>query len=256
VIVIIDAHAHVFRQVHGHRTPRSAQEYLAQMDGSGVQGGVLVQPSFLGTDHSEIIEAHAFAPDRFRAVGVADESFTRDDMLRLHASGVRGLRFNFFKGSKVDLTAPAWRRVIELVEPQGWHLELNIPDPGWPQIMAQVAGLTIPMTIDHLGRPDPELRATGPGFRALMAAAAKQTIYAKTTAPFRITMRAQRECLAAWVGANGAHRVLWGSDAPWVDVKDPPAYADTLTWLDDAGLSAADKAAILGLNSRTLFGFP
>jgi predicted TIM-barrel fold metal-dependent hydrolase len=254
--VIVDAHAHVYRNPPGHHAPCPIEDYLAVLDRHSVYGALLVQPSFFGTDHSELVAALAAAPSRLRGVGVADQSFTREEMLRLHAAGVRGLRFNFFKGNAADLSTPAWRRVVEMIEPQGWHLELNVRDEGMEGVLASVAGFSIPLTVDHLGRPDAALRSRGPGFRALVAAARSQPIYMKLTAPFRVTLGAAHECLDAWLGEIGAHRVLWGSDSPWVDAKDQrPTYAQTLEWLEGRIASDADRRAVLGLNSRALFGF-
>jgi predicted TIM-barrel fold metal-dependent hydrolase len=254
--VIVDAHAHVYRKPPGHHTPYPIEDYLEELDRHSVGGALLVQPSFFGTDHSELIAAIAVAPSRLRGVGVADESFTREEMLRLHAAGVRGLRFNFFKGNAADLSTPAWRRIIEMIEPHGWHLELNVRDEGMPYVLETVAGLSIPLTVDHLGRPDPALKAGSPGFRALVTAARTQTIYVKLTAPFRITLAAAQDCLDAWLNDIGAHRVLWGSDSPWVDAKEQtPRYAQTLQWLEGRIASEDDRRAVLGLNSRALFGF-
>ncbi len=254
--MIIDAHAHVWSNSPGHHAPCPVEDYLAVLDRHAVHGALLVQPSFFGTDHSELVAAIAAAPSRLRGVGVADETFAHDEMMRLHAAGVRGLRFNFFKGNAADLSTPAWRRIIELIEPQGWHLELNARDEGMSRVLETVAGLSIPMTVDHLGRPDPELKARGPGFRALVAAARTQPIYLKLTAPFRVTLAAAQECLDSWLDAVGPHRVLWGSDSPWVDAKEQrPLYAETLSWLEGRIASEQDRRAVLGLNSRALFGF-
>jgi predicted TIM-barrel fold metal-dependent hydrolase len=215
-----------------------------------------VQPSFFGIDHSELIAAIAVAPTRLRGVGVVNPSFTRDEMMRLHDAGVRGIRLNFFKGSTEDLSSPAWRKVIAMIEAQGWSVELNARDERMAATLAQVRGLSIPITVDHFGRPDPALGPRSPGFRALLDAASRQAIYIKLTAPFRISMSAATQCLGAWLANVGSHRVLWGSDCPWVDMKDPPSYAQTLEWLDECVPSPGDRAAVLGLNARTLYGFP
>jgi hypothetical protein len=59
----IDTHAHVFerglplanarRYAPGYDAPLSA--YLAQLDAHGLSNGVLIQPSFLGTDNSYLL---------------------------------------------------------------------------------------------------------------------------------------------------------------------------------------------------------
>jgi predicted TIM-barrel fold metal-dependent hydrolase len=254
--LIIDSHAHVYRRPPGHHVPWPVERHLAVLDESGVTGSVIVQPSFFGTDHSELIAAIAAAPLRLRGVGVVDETFSLDEMKRLHAAGIRGIRLNFFKGSDADITSAAWREVIHMAQALGWNLELNARDEHMAVTLEQVRDLSIPITVDHFGRPDPTLGPRSPGFRALLEAGLRQTIYIKLTAPFRVSVGAAKECLASWLANVGPHRVLWGSDCPWVDMKSPPSYADTLAWLDECIPAPKDRAAVLGLNARALYDFP
>ena len=61
----IDTHAHVFRQGlaladtrrHTPDYDATLTQYLALLDAHGVARGVLVQPSFLGTDNSHLVAA-------------------------------------------------------------------------------------------------------------------------------------------------------------------------------------------------------
>ncbi len=66
----IDTHAHVFARglpmadVRRY-TPAydvTVEEYLARLDAHGMSHGVLVQPSFLGSDNSYLLQAIARAP--------------------------------------------------------------------------------------------------------------------------------------------------------------------------------------------------
>ena len=76
----VDAHAHVFEP--GLATVRDAryvpayaaplEQYLARLDEHGLERGVLVQPSFLGTDNSYLLAALAREPERLRGVIVVD----------------------------------------------------------------------------------------------------------------------------------------------------------------------------------------
>jgi len=61
----IDTHAHVFLKnlplVPGHRYTitydASLDQYLAMLDRHGMSNGVLIQPSFLGTDNRYLLSA-------------------------------------------------------------------------------------------------------------------------------------------------------------------------------------------------------
>ncbi|MCS0468087.1 hypothetical protein LV178_22070, partial [Burkholderia mallei] len=75
-ITAIDAHAHVFetglplagrrRYAPDYDAPLDA--YLAQLDAHRVSHGVLVQPSFLGSDCRYLLRALARQPRRLRGV--------------------------------------------------------------------------------------------------------------------------------------------------------------------------------------------
>src|SRR4051794_28182411 len=77
-ITAIDTHAHVFtrdlmlasdrRYAPGYDAPFA--DYLAMLDRNGVSHGVLVQPSFLGTDNTFLAKALLQAPDRLRGIAV------------------------------------------------------------------------------------------------------------------------------------------------------------------------------------------
>lgn len=81
----IDAHAHVFSKdlslASGRRySPdydATVQAYLANLSEHGLSHGVLVQPSFLGTDNRFLLDALAQAPDRLRGVAVVDTDISR-----------------------------------------------------------------------------------------------------------------------------------------------------------------------------------
>ena len=64
-------------------------------------------------------------PKRFRGVAIVDDSFTDADYDRLHAGGVRGVRFNFVKhlGGAPDMAV--FNRVIDRIKDRGWHVVLH-----------------------------------------------------------------------------------------------------------------------------------
>ena len=77
---LIDTHAHVFsHQASFIATARYTPSYtaspsdcLAHLDAHGFAHGVLVQPSFLGTDNHYMLAAIARYPDRFKGIAVVD----------------------------------------------------------------------------------------------------------------------------------------------------------------------------------------
>src|SRR3546814_20576571 len=84
----IDSHAHVFvpgLSVIAERryTPDYAaplDDYLALLDAQGLAHGVLVQPSFLGTDNRHLTAALPRAAGRCRGVAVVDHSIDANEL--------------------------------------------------------------------------------------------------------------------------------------------------------------------------------
>ena len=107
-----DAHCHVFGPAAkfpyapGRRyTPEDAPKEMlrALHDHLGVERSVIVQASCHGSDNAAMLDCIASDPKRYRGVAIVDDSFTDKDYERLHAGGVRGVRFNFVK-RLVDFT--------------------------------------------------------------------------------------------------------------------------------------------------------
>ncbi|MFH7428814.1 amidohydrolase family protein, partial [Pseudomonas syringae group genomosp. 7] len=55
----------------------TVQAYMANLHEHGLSHGVLLQPSFLGTDKRFMLDALAQAADRLRGVAVVDTDFCR-----------------------------------------------------------------------------------------------------------------------------------------------------------------------------------
>ncbi|MGC0239582.1 amidohydrolase family protein [Arthrobacter sp. SD76] len=84
----IDTHAHIFEPTLTTATgARYVPDYAATLDQyldvltvHGVDRGVLVQPSFLGSDNSYLLSALATAPDRLRGVVVVSSGEVRSEL--------------------------------------------------------------------------------------------------------------------------------------------------------------------------------
>ena len=98
----IDTHAHVFHRglklAPGRRYAPDYDAplplYLEQLDRNGMTNGVLVQPSFLGTDNSYLVESLKQASGRLRGIAVVDPAVSTDELRALDRAGVVGLRLN------------------------------------------------------------------------------------------------------------------------------------------------------------------
>src|SRR5512140_1055363 len=128
----IDCHAHVFTAtapaIPGARY-RPAYEaaldaWMAEWRRVDVTHGVLVQPSFFGTDNREMLAAIARAPQRLRGVAVVDDAIDEGELARLDAARVRAIRLNLAGVADYAAFANAsWTRLFERVAKLGWHVE-------------------------------------------------------------------------------------------------------------------------------------
>lgn len=102
----VDAHCHVFGPMA--QFPFSAKaKYLPQDAGPdmllalrarlGFSRNVIVQASCHGTDNSATLDAIEKSNGKARGVAVVDPAISDVELERLHAGGIRGVRFNFLK---------------------------------------------------------------------------------------------------------------------------------------------------------------
>src|SRR5512140_3032436 len=98
----VDCHAHVFSATAAavadarYRPSYAATlpDWQARWRTAGITHGVIVQPSFYGTDNGEALAAVAALPDRLRGVVVLDEGTTLPSLEALSRRGARALRLN------------------------------------------------------------------------------------------------------------------------------------------------------------------
>ena len=256
----VDCHAHVFLTslptVAGARyrptTDAPVAAYLAELDANGINGGVLVQPSFLGTDNSFLLDALARHPDRFRGVAVVDRDITADDLSRLRNAGVRGLRLNLIGRSLPDFADDDWQRHLELCSRSGLHIEIQSEGADWVSILPAMLKAGVVVVIDHFGRPSDAEPAHCIGFAAVLAAARDPSVWVKLSAPYRFGANAEAAATALFAAASPS-RLLWGSDWPWTQHPEITSYAGLLARVDGWAPAPDDRRAILEANPRRLY---
>ncbi|MET0529418.1 MAG: amidohydrolase family protein [Microvirga sp.] len=101
-VTAIDSHAHVFKRGlplaanirYAPDYDATPEDYIRNLDAKGMSNGFLVQPSFLGTDNSYMLEALRRYPNRFRGIVVVQPDIRQDALQELAAAGVVGIRLN------------------------------------------------------------------------------------------------------------------------------------------------------------------
>jgi predicted TIM-barrel fold metal-dependent hydrolase len=230
-------------------------EYLRELDAHGVEAGVLVQPSFLGTDNEHLLRALACAPGRLRGVAVIDERTGEAELARLHAAGIRGLRVNpFQREARLQLRSAPWRALLARVGALGWHVVVHEEGDALIDLLGQLHDCPAPLVIDHLGRPGLDASRNAAVEHAVLEHAERGVVFVKLSAPYRGHAAAMAHAAARYLSTLGQQRLLWGSDWPWPNFENRHDYAAMLAWLDEVVPQRENRAAMHAAAAQ-LYGF-
>jgi len=264
-----DAHAHVFSRtltLAGERryTPgydATLADYLGHLHANGLSHGVLVQPSFLGTDNRYLLAALQQAPDRLRGVVVVERDIPRDALHAMARSGVVGVRLNLVGRALPDFTEPGWKVFFEHIVELDWHVELHRELDDLPHLVRQLLPFGVKLVIDHFGRPDARLGVEQRGFTELLELALGGHLWLKVSGIYRLAgspaqnLQFARQAMPLLQQSFGLHRLVWGSDWPHTQHEASVGYAAVIEQRQALGWSAAVEQALLIDTPRQLFGF-
>jgi 2-pyrone-4,6-dicarboxylate lactonase len=189
----------------------------------GFWGFVVVQATCHGTDNSVVVDALEHMEGRAAGVASVTEDISTEELKRLHAAGVRGVRFAFLPHIASETTpADVILRIARKVQPFGWHTDLYFLPQTFEIMEPLIRELPTPVLIDHMGRPDVGVEVEKNAYfqRLLELGASRNDIYWKVTSPDRYTRSARPE---DWgVAIPFAHalikhfpgRVVSGTDRP------------------------------------------
>ncbi|HDX8837372.1 TPA: amidohydrolase family protein [Klebsiella oxytoca] len=234
-----DTHAHVFTTglplaEHCRYVPEydaTPAQYLAQLDRHHIDKAILIQPSFLGTDNSYMLEAIRQSPDRFYGVAVIDPDMPLCAMETLKQQGIIGVRLNLIGQELPDLTMPVWQQHLRHINALGWHIELHRPAADLVPLLGVLLAADVKIVIDHFGLPAG--KDNDPGFIYLLKYAETGKIWVKISASYR-NGSAQKptdntEMLMPLLLKHfGAERLLWGSDWPHTRYEDRMTYTKAI----------------------------
>ncbi len=252
---VVDAHFHAFpltttgvpgaRYVPAYAAPLEA--WAAATAPHGITHGVLVQPSFLGTDNTHLLQLLAEQAGRLRGVVVVAPDIAMTELQRMQALGVRGIRLNLV-GADHRLGAE-WHPLFERLETLDWHVQVHTDHGRLAEVLDRIPqALTV--VADHFGKP-----AAVSEFQAL-SAAQRDRLHVKLSAPYRLAAECEATTLASrWLELIGPERLVWGSDWPCTAHEQARNTSTSPAWLTEvAGTSAALEALRSG-NARRLYRF-
>jgi len=247
-----DGHAHVFSSslpmvARRRYTPSEDAlllDYVQLLRAANLDGALLVQPSFLGTDNSYLIDTlirgNRMPSLNFRGVAVVDSTVSGDTLSQMNDAGIVGIRFNLL-GKKPETFSADWKRMLKSIAAYSWHVELHIEGSNLAPALDQLLDHCDTVVIDHYGLPDQTFPFECPGLSAILAAP-KNRVFVKLSAPYRVfkdcsSASAAKMCeplTEALSSQLGPEQLLWGSDWPWTQHEQKHTYSDTLSWMNRA----------------------
>jgi len=261
----IDTHAHLFHRglplaaVRRYTLDYDATEadYLAHLAGAGLSHGVLVQPSFLGTDNGFMREVLRRHPDRLRGIAAVDPEISDTELDAMARDGVVGIRLNLIGQSIPDCRSAPWDGLFRKLAARDWVVEIHREAADLPQLLPQIAGFGLRVVADHFGRPDPALKAADPGFLRLLDLAGSGSVWVKISAPYRSAAGPEDAALmsAMLLDAFGPERLLWGSDWPHTQFETRANYESEFAALDHRVPGAVERHRILVDTPAKLYAF-
>jgi predicted TIM-barrel fold metal-dependent hydrolase len=153
---IFDAHFHVidprFPLVRNQGflpEPYTCDDYLRDAGPLGIVGGAVVSGSFQAFDQTYLLDALARLGPAFVGVTQLPQEVSDAEIARLHAAGVRAVRFNVLRGGSaaIDALEGLAARVFAIA---GWHVELYVDARTLADLVPRL--LRLPRAVvDHLG---------------------------------------------------------------------------------------------------------
>lgn len=230
----VDAHCHVFGP--GDEFPYAPERKYTPCDASkdqlwalrdhlGFERNVIVQATCHGADNRALVDALLNSNGRARGVATVYRDVTDEELDRLHAAGVRGVRFNFVK-RLVDTTPPeTLLEIAHRIKRLGWHIVIYFEAADLPELYEFFTSLPTTVVVDHMGRPDVSLPVDGPQFELFIKLMRENTnFWSKVSCPERLSALGPPNYddvvpFARRIVEEFPDRVLWGTDWPHPNLK-------------------------------------
>jgi predicted TIM-barrel fold metal-dependent hydrolase len=240
----------------------SVAEYRLLQERIGTTRLVVVQPAAYGIDNAVTLDAIAqFGRDKARGVAVVHPGITDAELEKLHAGGIRGLRFSQHDRNTAVTTAemiePLARRVNEL----GWHVQLHLRGQQIVDMADLIKRLEVELVFDHLGRVPQPNAIQHAAMDVIGALLDKGRTWVKLSGPYLDTQTgspryADIKPVAKAYVKRAPERLVWGSDWPHPTERDTkPDDAVLLDLLQEWVPDEATRRKILVENPAKLYGF-
>ena len=264
----VDAHCHVFGPGHifpfapeRKYTPcdASREQLFALRDFLGFDKNVVVQATCHGADNAALLDVLEHSDDRARGVVTVKPDIEVAELERMHALGVRGVRFNYVKRLVDPKPDDYYRAIVEKIAPLGWHVVLYFEPADLAEKRDFFASLRVPVVVDHMGRPDVTKPLDNPEFAAYLDFASSADVWTKVSCPDRLSVSGSPAYsdvvpFAKHIVETYPDRVLWGTDWPHPNMKkEMPDDGILVDYVPSIATTAALQEKLLVTNPTTLY---
>lgn len=267
-MIAVDTHAHIFEnglelapvRRYAPTYDATVNDYLSVLDAHGVRHGVLLQPSFLGTNNDYMMEALRAHRDRLRGIAVVDPAIDPARLDAMDADGVVGVRLNLQGLPLPDFKEDPWPRFLAHIRRLDWQVEIHRESHDLPFLIEPLFAAGVTIVVDHFGRPRGDAGDADPGFRYLLSKGSTRRVWVKLSGGYRNWPDAPdqsvpRRCAQLLLQSYGPERLIWGSDWPHTQNESRIDFALTQRRFEDWVPDRADRRIILQDAPIRLFRF-
>lgn len=263
-----DCHHHIYSsrfKVDPNSTLRpgdaSVADYRLLQKRIGTSRNVIVQPSTYGVFNDGLIEALGECGPSARGVAVVNASVTDEELKRLDAARVRGIRFNLANpggATSMEMLEPLAKRIA----PLGWHVQFNMSADTTLAAKDVLNRLPCQIVFDHLAHMPEPAGIAHPAFAVVVDLLQHGKAWVKLSGAYADTKvgpptYADSTAVAQAYVKAAPDRLVWGSDWPHPSEKDDHKPDDAILF-DLLAQWAPDEAVrhrILVDNAAKLYGF-
>jgi predicted TIM-barrel fold metal-dependent hydrolase len=278
-----DCAVHVFGDTKRHpywqgRTytpePATVAELKQVMRAIGFDRVVVVQASTYGTDNSCVVDSIRELGSGARGVAVIDEKTTEAALDEMHRGGIRGIRLSLGNQGGTDPAAARQRlkaAAERMKNRKGWSMLISGSPATFEVVRDELAGVTVPIVVDHFGEPRVADGVGQPGFTTVLNLVKSGRAYVKFSNADNLAAKPDMSDLTpyakALIAAN-PERIVWGTAWPHPSAGTVPGRKSTdlavhravddgrvMNMLPVWAPDAAIRKMILVDNPARLYGF-
>ena len=267
-----DTHFHAYGPPHlfpyaeeRHLTPLAApiEHYLAVAQVLGFERGVVVQSLVHGDVDTRVTQnAIAKSEGRLRGIVRSNPKYEPEDIRRLHATGIRGMRMTPILRLGGQFDQAYLDRIVGLAAVKSWVLLVHVDAASIIQLADVIRRIPGPVVIENYALVDGRLGVEQPAIKTLLDLAKEPNIWLKLASAYRMrrfgATYEQIVPVARAVAASSPDRVIFGTDWPHSIAFKPgemPNDGDIVDMLLDFVPDETARHKLLVDNPKRLFDF-